>query len=46
MLACSFSALLARYLSTGWQVGLLVAWMLVYSALMIRVKHLEQQTTG
>jgi len=46
MLACSLSALLAEYLSTGWQVGLLVTWILIYSALMVRVKRLEQQTTG
>jgi len=46
MLACSFSALLARYLSSGWQAGLLVTWILIYSALMVRVNYLERQTTG
>ncbi len=46
MLACSFSALLARYLSSGWQAGLLITWILIYSALMVRVNYLERQTTG
>ena len=46
MLACSFSALLTQRLSAGWQAGLLVTWILIYSALIVKVKALEQQTTG
>ncbi|MFO1434328.1 MAG: glycosyltransferase family 4 protein [Candidatus Competibacteraceae bacterium] len=46
MLACSGSALLARHLPGAWQAGLLVTWLLLYSALMVKVKVLEQQTTG
>ena len=46
MLACSLSALLAQRLPGAWQAGLLVTWLLIYSALIVKVKALEQQTTG
>ena len=46
MLACSLSALLAQRLSGEWQAGLLVTWVLIYSASIVKVKALEQQTTG